>query len=60
MVFTLKIEDRIIQEIKKRWRDKAPIGTMHSVNPSHSSTLLRRFPFIKDGSSAYPKLMEMG
>ena len=34
MVLTPKIGDMVIGETKSR-RDKAPIGTMYSVNPPH-------------------------
>ena len=50
MVITLKIEDRVMGEIKKNRGDKVPIESMHSVNPPNSSnhpTLAPYLAFIK-------------
>ena len=52
MVITLKIEDRVMGEIKKNRGDKVPIETRHSVNPPNNSnhpTLAPYLAFIKGG-----------
>ena len=67
MVITLKIEDRVMGEIKKNRGDKVPIETMHSINPRNSSnhpTLAPYLAFIKEwggvgGVSTFPKLIQM-
>ena len=52
MVITLKIEDRVMGEIKKNRGDKVPIETLHSITPPNSSnppTLAPYLAFIKGG-----------
>ena len=62
MVITLKIEDRVMGEIKKNRGDKVPIETMHSINPRNSSnhpTLAPYLAFIKEwggGSFNFSKI----
>ena len=66
MVITLKIEDRVMGEIKKNRGDKVPIETMHSITPPNSSnhpTLAPYLAFIMEwgggGVSTFPKLIQM-
>ena len=47
MVLTLKIRGRVIAEKKNR-RDKVPIGTIHSVNPLCSVTLLHPLHKVRE------------
>ena len=66
MVITLKIEDRVMGEIKKNRGDKVPIETMHSVNPPNSSNHPTLAPYLAfkrggggGGVSTFPKLIQM-